>query len=279
MALVPKEGVQFSLSPASDALRASTPVSQALDRLVVYFRDHITLDESYPWDLMFVHSIKALASWRAFAEGAGAVKGRGRELESMKASWIYDLVCGFLCHGFGGTSVRDLAMAQPPSIFRSKDLLQTWILAYGIVYWSPLDLGYQLISTPRSLTSLVVTTFEAIDSSTTVCGSVDKARQLFPNSPAAPFVAAFLAGIGGSILRYLERRLGRGWDHEQTEWSRPTEGLRRTILYTVLYMVLSKTHGKTKARLWIATFHVAVSIARELTDLPLDITAPAAGFF
>lgn len=230
------------------------------------------MKDGYPWDLMFVHSLKALASWRSFTEGAGASMKGDRSTLVPQTSWLYDLICAFLCHGFGGTSVRDLAMAQPPSIFRSKDLLQTWILSYCLIYWSPFDAVFQLVSTPRSLTSLLVTTFEAIDSSTTLCGSVDKAQELFPESPAAPFVASLLAGIGGSILRYLERRLGRGWAHEQTEWSQPSDTIRRTVIYTLAYMMLSKVKGPIKARAWIATFHVFLSLSQELSGLELDFT-------
>lgn len=274
---------------AGDDLRAG-------GRLVArYLREDVILGSGYPWELMFLHSLKAIASWRSFASeavtagtaaaagqgvrlgasaaGAAAAKGAGGSLEP---SWVYNVVCAFVCHGFGGTTARDVAMGQAPSIFTSPQLAQTWLLAYAVVYWSPLDLAFQLISTPRTLTSLVVTTFEAVDSATTLCGSVEKAKRLFPDSPAAPFVAAMLASLGGSAFRYVERRAGRGWTLEshgvETEWSRPTEAFRRAIMYTSAYLLLSKLYGWRKARLWVATFHIGLSLTREVTGAKLDVT-------
>ena len=69
----------------------------------------------------------------------------------------------------------------------------------------------------------MLNTYGAIDSATTVCGSVEAGNRLFPNVPQAPFLAGMVAGVGGSFFRYLDRKLGRGWHDEQTELANPTE--------------------------------------------------------
>ncbi len=234
-------------------------------RVARYLRDDIINGAGYPWDLMFLHSVRSVADWRAFAEQHAA--------PSRKApSWLYNLVCAYLCAGFGGTTFRDLAMAQPPGLLRNKELPQTWLLAFALVYYSPLDLVFRLASTPRSLSSLVLNLFEAIDVATTVTGSVDKAQSLFPDSPAAPLIVAALGALGGSFWRYLERKLGRGWSDEETQLARPGEGLRRTLLYAAAYLHLSKTKGGKEARLYVTVFHIVWSLAKELTGRDLDFT-------
>jgi len=277
---------------AGEALvsRSATPVSEwvvkqeagsfeswALDKLVVYFRDEIILKEDvYPWDLEFAHSLKAIASWRVFADAERLKDASSLPASVLKMrrdpSWLYDFVCAFFCHGFGGTVVRDLSMAETPSLYKSRTLLSSWALAFMLVYASPFDVVFRLISTRRTVSSLMITAFEAIDSSTTIAGSVQKGRSLFPDSPTAPFVAGIVAGIGGSLFRYFERRLGRGWADEETEWARPTLTLRRTIFYTVVYMSMSRMYGRSNARLWLATFHVAWELAKEITGFELDFT-------
>jgi hypothetical protein len=227
------------------------------DSVLRYFRDSIILGEGYPWDLMLAHCVKAIVSWRAFCE-----LHDGKEVGS-RAS-LYSFVCAFFCAGFGGTHFRDWAMGLTPSSFTNPDLPKAWLLAFGLVYYAPFDLVFKLAETRRTLSSAILTTFEAIDSATTLCGSVEKGRRLFPDAPQAPFLAAVLAGVGGSIFRYLERKLGRGWEGEETEWSSPTETTKRTILYTCAYIVLSRAHGGDKARLWVTSAHIALCLYREL---------------
>jgi len=145
-------------------------------------------------------------------------------------------------------------------------------LAYAVVSYSPFDIVYRQVSTPRTIPSLLVTAFEAVDSSTTVLGSVEKAKRLFPESPLAPFIAAVISGVGGSFFRYIERRFGRNWN-VSTELSRPSVVTRTVLLYTVVYIQLREVIGWRKARLYIASFHVVWNLLKEITGKSLDFTS------
>lgn len=102
----------------------------------------------------------------------------------------------------------------------------------------------------------VLNTYGAIDSATTLCGSVEAGRRLFPGVPQAPFLAGMAAGVGGSVFRFLDRKLGRGWEDEQTELVNPTETSKRTLVYTIAYMLLRSTYGTRNARVWVTFTHV-----------------------
>mmetsp|Transcript_6236 Transcript_6236/g.11087 ORF Transcript_6236/g.11087 Transcript_6236/m.11087 type:complete len:261 (+) Transcript_6236:185-967(+) len=241
-------------------------VTKALERnrLWLYLRNDIILGKGYPWDLVLLHSVYSAASWRSFVEKEGAPGERN--------SLAYNVVAAFLCHGFGGTTFRDVVIGQPPGVVTNADVVKAWLLAVAAVYYSPFDLVFGLVRAPRSLSGLTVTAFEAVDSSTTVCGSVEKAIRLFPESQTAPFVVAILSGMGGSLFRYLERKLGRGWDNVTTEWSKPSQALRRTLLYSAVYLGLRRTYGMERARLSVACFHLAVTLTQEISGKTLDWT-------
>uniref|UniRef100_A0A7S2SJ51 Uncharacterized protein n=1 Tax=Mucochytrium quahogii TaxID=96639 RepID=A0A7S2SJ51_9STRA len=204
---------------------------------------------------MFIHCLKSVAVWRDSAQTHVPPDAADK-----MPSWVYNFVCAFFCHGFGGTHFRDWAVAKPPGIFTNPDLPKTWALAFALVYFSPFDVVFQLINTPGTVTSLCVTSFEAIDSATTICGSVEKGRTLFPKSPLAPFVVALFGGVGGSVFRYFERKFGRGWTDHEIEWYAPSEVFGRTVVYTCVYMYLSRAYGISKARLWVTYFHVVYSL-------------------
>jgi len=142
-----------------------------------------------------------------------------------------------------------------------------------MVYHSPNDLVYSLVSTPHTISRYGLCLFEAIDSATTICGSIDKAQGLFPGVLGAQMVAAVTAGIGGSYFRYLERKFGRGMMTVETELFAPTTTLRRTLLYAVVYIVVAQRFGSRNARFWITLFHIAWSLASESTGQSLDFTA------
>lgn len=235
--------------------------------VIQYFRDEVILGEGYPWELMFFHSLKAISSWRQSVE-------QDTQAFPRPPIWSYNLVCSFFCHGFGGTTFRDWCIGKAPSLFQNKHLPKTWLLAFALVYYSPFNIVYRQISTPRTVFGLLTDTFEAIDSSTTICGSVEKAYDLFPQSPQAPFLLAMLAALGGSIFRYIERRLGRDWQHIEVEWSKPTKTTRVAILYTVAYLQLRRAYGVRNARLAVATFHVAWTLLQHISGDQYDFTEP-----
>jgi hypothetical protein len=72
-----------------------------------------------------------------------------------------------------------------------------------------------------------------------------------------------IAGTGGSAFRYLDRKFGRGWEDEQTEIANPTETSKRTLTYTLAYIILSSTHGKRNARVWVTFTHVIYVLVQQ----------------
>ena len=89
-------------------------------------------------------------------------------------------------------------------------------------------------------------------------------KRLYPGSPQAPLLAAMAAGVGGSFFRYMDRKLGRGWEDEQTELAHPTETTKRTFLYTIAYITMRKTNGLENARLWLTATHIVYCLIQQV---------------
>mmetsp|Transcript_10378 Transcript_10378/g.11917 ORF Transcript_10378/g.11917 Transcript_10378/m.11917 type:complete len:262 (-) Transcript_10378:1633-2418(-) len=238
------------------------------EKLLRYFANDVILGSGYPWELLFLHAVSANVSWRKHVELARETRGKNL---TEKRSWLLDPFCAYLCHAFGGSTLRDLSMGQTPSLFGNPDVPGGFFLAYLLVNNSPFDFVYKAVNTPKSPIRLIVTAYEAVDCATTVFGSVEKAKRLFPESPLAPFLAGMIAGLGGSVFRYIERRFGRNWD-VRTELSQPTVVTRRTLLYTIVYMQLREVIGWKDTRLYMTIFHVIWSLLQEITGRSLDFT-------
>lgn len=82
-------------------------------KVVEYFKSDVILG-GYPWELMFAHSLRAVASWRRSVEDDYTLKE--------KPKWPYSFFWSFLCHGFGGSFLRDMLIVKPHSIFTNSDL-------------------------------------------------------------------------------------------------------------------------------------------------------------
>lgn len=218
----------------------------------------------YPWELMFAHSLRAHTTWRASVESDSAF--------TAKPKWTYSLVAAFFCHGFGGSFMRDMLTSQPPSLFMNPDLPSAWLLSYMLVNHSPFDLVYKRANMPRSLLSLTLTVYEAVDSCGTIVGSYEKGSTLFPKSPHAGAVAALVGATGGSVFRYLERRYGRGKENLASEFYKPTATLRVACIYVAAYSQLRVSLGVERARLLVMCFHIAWKLLQELVQRQLDFS-------
>jgi len=106
---------------------------------------------------------------------------------------------------------------------------------------------------------------EAVDDSTTVTGAFEKGAEMHPNSPASPYVSALASVLGGSVVRYFERK-GRGLDDVKTEWTKPTGSIQKGCLYIVLYAAMTRLLGVSKksSRLGITLVDCFTALAQEL---------------
>jgi hypothetical protein len=118
-------------------------------------------------------------------------------------------------YGSGGAFLRDIALGQIPGLFCSGRDAKQWLLAYVLVYHSPLDKVYALMERRCSPLRLVGIYFSGIDTAGCISNSVEKALRCCPDSPVlAPLLLGTIGGAGGSVWRYLEqlareRREGR----------------------------------------------------------------------
>ncbi len=223
--------------------------------MVSLLTDGMINHPGYPASIQVPHALAAAWSFRrSFAP---------RDWAGL--SFFHKLVAGYFCHGYGGSSTRDLLLGLPVSAIAHPTLMQYYLVfGFGLVNYSPGDRVYRWLETRGSPLRLAVVFGEAVDSATTVCGAFEKGARLHPASPAAPFATALAAVLGGSIMRYFERK-GRGMD-VRTEWSRPTGGIQTGVMYIAAYATLRRGLGATErfARLWVTLFNCWVQMMQEV---------------
>ena len=140
------------------------------------------------------------------------------QLTPTRATPWHTRSAGYLCNGYGGSTLRNLILGLPPSLVTSVDTPWYWLVCSLLVYYSPGDLVFKACEQRGSPVRALVLFGEAVDSATTLCGSYEKGLQLHPKSAAAPLVAAAAAALGGSLFRYVER--WRSLDPKQgVEWA------------------------------------------------------------
>jgi hypothetical protein len=78
-------------------------------------------------------------------------------------------------------------------------------------------------------------------------------KKIAPQNPFAPILVMLLAGCGGAVWRYVERR-ERGLQ-PQAEWLNRSGVVHRILVYGTMYGFLRERQGIEFARLFLVAVH------------------------
>ena len=102
---------------------------------------------------------------------------------------------------------------------------------------------------------------------TTICGTFEKARKLYPDAPAGAYALAMIVALGGSLHRYLERKLGGRNLHIKTEWGRPTGAFEKSVGVVLMYALLRRLVGVRRARLTVVLSLCGLELLSEMAEI------------
>jgi len=204
----------------------------------------------YPMYIQLPHAMWAAKAFRDMHEPGDEV------------SWLQPIIGGYFCHGYGGTAVRDLMMGMAPAFVMHVDVPKYWAIGYLLVYHSPLDCIYDMMSTRYHPLRILTRLGEAVDVAVTLPGAYEKGVTNFPNAMMAGPAAAMLSVYGGSLWRYMYNK-GRG-QKPKVEWMKPGGPTRRGIVYTIFYHWARKHLGVKESRMFITLFHCTWELLQEL---------------
>jgi len=242
----------------------SNPAHDIIMRFWEFLTEGMITHPGYPASIQIPHAMAAMFSFRnSFSPG---------DYTSRVTAW-HKLVGAYFCHGYGGSSLRDILLGLPISALSNPTVVQYYLVfGFWLINFSPGDFVYRWLKTPFHPLRLMMVFGEAVDDSTTITGAFEKGARLQPDVPAAPYVAALAAVLGGGIVRYIERK-GRGLD-VKTEWAKPTGRIQVGVTYTLVYAALRRLFGvKEKwSRLAVALFDSCVALAQEVKP---DLENPA----
>lgn len=225
----------------------------------------------YPRQVHFVHALWAVSSYRAHQEAARGHSGTA--LECFFGSYF--------CHAFGSSSVMNMLLGMPLSLFTGRDTLPFFIGAWLLVHFAPYDCVHEALCARRSPARYAAVCLEAIDAFTTLTGKTEQVQRLHPG---ASFLAPMLAGVAstqcGAILRALEAR-GRGVSIAETPmpWRDSNAGLRRACAFVTLFVgwqqLLRRNHAPRAVaaeipRYYLCLTYIGLALAEETTGKPLD---------
>jgi hypothetical protein len=166
--------------------------------------------EGYPTSIQLLHAVAACTAFRASFSPT----------QYATLPLYHRLIGAYFCHGYGGSTCRDLLLGRAPSLAAHPTVAQHFLAGWLLANRSPGDAVWRGATERGHPLRVAVQLGEAVDAATTVCGAFEKGAAAFPAAPAAPFAAALAAVLGGGVMRYLERR-GRGLA-VKTEWCAPT---------------------------------------------------------
>jgi len=219
--------------------------------------DEMITHPGYPWTIQVPHSLAAPGSFRqSFTEEEWA-----------EVSVWHKLIGGYFCHGYGASFLRDALVGVAPSLISHPTVPKYFIIGWLLTYYSPGDIVYRVTQTKKHPVRLLMLFGETVDATTTCLGSFEKAARLHPNGHwLGPYACAFLVTMGGSMVRYAERK-GRGWN-VKTEWTNPTGLIQKSVAYIIAYSLLRKRFGVNFARLWVTLWTCFVALYAELAEQP-----------
>ena len=182
---------------------------------------------TYPWLVVIPHCVLAAAAYR---------KQHNSEVHYLSA-----FVLGFFCYGFGGSIVSDVLMGLPATALGHARILPSYILGWTLVWFSPFDIVYKLLTDQASFVRYFMNACEAVDAVTTPMGRISRSARELQNKMMAPIVAGVLAGTGGAVIRYWERVILRSGDHHVAieSFKAIEAGLWRNLVYSVLWWYIA----------------------------------------
>lgn len=224
-----------------------------MDAIRTFLTDGMILHPDYPASIQIPHALASAYDFR-----------RSYSIQEWaNVSFWHKLLGAYFCNGYGGSTVRDLFLGQPPSLVSHPTVPYFWMVNMALMNYSPGDIVYKMASTPHHPFRLAMLFGEAVDSATTVCSAFEKGARLHPSSTLAPYIAALIACLGGSIARYFERR-GRG-QVPKAETSEPTGSIERSSGYILIYALLRRRFGVPVARFSLTMFHVLMTLFNDIS--------------
>lgn len=155
---------------------------------------------SYPWLVVLPHCVMSAAAYRTEKTGGGGI-GTKRP----PPHYLCSFGLAFFCYGFGGSIVSDVLMGLPATALGNSRIVPCWIVGWALVWHSPRDVVYRLVTDGSSFAFHFMNACEAVDGVTTTMGRVSRSARELSNKGHAPILAGILAGCGGGAIRYAER--------------------------------------------------------------------------
>ena len=107
--------------------------------------------------VMLGHCICSFVAFQEYEKSHASNEGSENEL--------YSLVAAYFCYGYGGGTVRDWVMAQPPLAFTNDNVLISWMWAWILTYNSNNFIFKHCNSkAPLNPLKMLIQSLDAIDS-------------------------------------------------------------------------------------------------------------------
>lgn len=182
---------------------------------------------SYPYMVVICHCVAACVAYR---------KERGSSQHYLKSFGL-----GFFCFGFGGSIVSDLLMGLPVTAIGHSRIIPCWILGWTLVWWSPYDVVYRMLTDSSTFAFHFVSLWEAVDAVTTPMGRASRSARELQNKIVAPIMAGVFAGAGGAAIRYAERVILHSADDSVAQSSAKAleQGTWKNLGYSLLWWYLA----------------------------------------
>jgi hypothetical protein len=154
------------------------------------------------------------------------------------------------------------------SYVAKADYSHIHLLAYLATYWSPRDIVYETMITPRHPLRLLCCAADAIDGVCTVGTCVDTAKELQPENKLLPIMAGIVLYNTGSLFKYLDAR-ARG-EKEKTFLCEPNSDVTRGAVLALLYYffayVFQQGKQRNRALVVLNFFEVVVEVLEDYFD-------------
>lgn len=218
------------------------------------------VDDGYPPAIHIPHSFIAVAKYREW-----------RTSEGEPVQWLYDFVMSFFSHsqGSGAWAMSLIKGLSISSYCAEADYSHFHLLAYLLTYWSPRDLVYRILCTPRHPLRLYCIGMDALDGITTVASYADLAHELHPRNKILPVLSGVVSYNMGSIFQYLDCK-ARGKNPGKTFLAEPGSDVTRGALLACSYVYFARVFRQGRYRnqmlVVLSLLEVFIEIVEDILD-------------
>jgi len=141
--------------------------------------------------------------------------------------------------------------------------MQFHLIGWFLTYFSPRNIVYKMVMTPRHPLRLFCLAMDSLDATTTTCALIDAGRKQYPNNALVPYVVGVAIFHSGAAFRWLDAKC-RG-KSVKSFLAAPGSGFNKAMVLALLWWYLGRGQKRIRIMMWLSAIFTFLDLAQDVS--------------